>query len=278
MNHNSIYPINAQPVLLLTGAIAIPKPQVPYTAISRLEERLSQYLYSIDFAIDHYHSVTKIVFCENTAYAYDFSSQIAHALRCGKDLEILSFKGNDDLIQQRGKGYGEGEAIEYALNNSNLLKNCRSFYKLTGRLVIGNLDKIAASTTDENAFTWHPKEIYRRATDHVETYFFKVNRDFYTSRLLNAYREVDEVNQYFIEHIFYERLKNLNIRAFKHPLNIIGNSGTSGKPYLESRNAVILERICCTIGAHHLHKNAIEKILVSLFAQTIKIRKYFLSP
>jgi len=262
-----------KPVLLLTGAIGIHQSQVSSTSITRLEDRLSQYLNSIQFAIDQYHTIDKIVFCENTAYPYDYSPFEAKARQRGKELEIITFQGNDALIQQRGKGYGEGEAIEFALTNSRLLINCSSFYKLTGRLVIGNMDQLVASTTDENAFIWHPKEIYRRATDHVETYFFKVNREFYTKWLINVYREVDEVNHLYIEHLFYNRLKTMNIRAFIHPLDLIGNSGTSGKPYLESRNAIRLERICCTIGAHHLQKNRFEKFLTALFALILKIRK-----
>jgi hypothetical protein len=263
---------NEEAVLLLTGAINVLQQMVPTPVISNSEERLSQYLYSIGYAIDHYYSIEKIVFCENTDYAHNYVSLIERARKKGKELEILTFKGNYPVIQQRGKGYGEGEAIEYALKNSKLLKNYRSFYKLTGRLVIENLDQLVASTKEENGFIWHPKEIYQRKTDHVETFFFKASREFYTDRLLDAYKEVDEINHLYIEHLFYERLKKLKIRAFKFPLQIIGNSGTSGKPYLESMNAIRLERICCIAGAHHLHKNAVERILSVLLSWSIQCR------
>jgi hypothetical protein len=270
---NTIYPKNDEIVLLLTGAIDVHGAKVPFTVASLPEERLAQYLFSIEFAIDHYHSFKKIVFCENTNYAHDYNPLIEKAKKSGKELEILAFNGNYPIIRQKGKGYGEGETIEYALKNSLLLKDCRSFFKLTGRLAIANLDKIVASTKVDNGFIWHPKEIYRRETDHVETYFFKVSIEFYTTKLLDAYQEVDEIKHRFIEHIFFGRLRNLNIRAFKYPLQIIGNSGTSGKPYLGSQNAIRMEQICCAFGVHHIQKKPFERILTNLFAWLIKIRK-----
>ena len=43
---------------------------------------------------------------------------------------------------EQGKGYGEGEIIEYALKNSAFLHSEREFIKLTGRITIENLDAI----------------------------------------------------------------------------------------------------------------------------------------
>ncbi len=40
------------------------------------------------------------------------------------------------------KGYGEGEIISYALNNSKYLKNSESFYKLTGGLTVENINDV----------------------------------------------------------------------------------------------------------------------------------------
>ena len=262
-------------VLLLTGAINVLHHKVPFTTITDLEERLSQYLYSIEYSIDHYHSIYNIVFCENSNYAYDYASLIEKAKKKGKKLEVLAFEGNYPIIQKKGKGYGEGEIIEYALKNSMLLKNCQSFYKLTGRLTIKNLDQIAVSTQAENVFIWHHKEIYQIKTDYVETFFYKVNKEFYTKELLDAYKEVDEINHLNMEHLFYERLKKQNIRSFKYPLQVIGNSGTSGKLYLDTRKAVLMEQICCIIGVHHLQKNATERTLTHFLAWLIKTRKKF---
>lgn len=258
---------------MLTGAIAVNHPGAAHWAISGTEERLSQYLSSLNFAIDHYHLITKIVFCENTGYTHDYTSLIMKAHEKGKELEVLTFQGNRQAITQKGKGYGEGETIEYAINHSNLLKDCSLFYKLTGRLVVENMDQLVAATKDENAFIWHPKAIYQTKANHIETYFFKTGKIFYKERLQNVYKEVDENNFQYIEHLFYEKLKLLNIRSFKYPLQISGNSGTSGKPYLESPNAVLLEKLCCFTGAHHLQKNRFEQVSTYLLAQSLWCRK-----
>lgn len=276
MNLNSGSRINKEEtVLLLTGAINILHRNVPFTFATDLEQRLSQYLYSIEYSIDHYHSIDNIVFCENSNYAHDYASLIEKAKKNGKKLEILTFEGNYPIIQNKGKGYGEGEIIEYALKNSTLLKDCHSFYKLTGRLAIKNFDQIVDSTKVENAFIWRHKVIYQMKTDYVETFFYKVNKEFYTTRLLHAYKEVDEINHLYIEHLFNERLKKLKIRSFRYPLQIIGNSGSSGRPYIETRNFFLMEKICFAIGAQHMQKNAFERILTDFFAWLIKTRKKF---
>lgn len=259
-------------VLLITGAINGIQPSASAYLLSDPVERLAQYLHSIEFAIDHYQIIEKIVFCENTNYSHDYLPLIERAIKKGKELEVLIYEGNRLLIQKRGKGFGEGEIIEYALKNSALLRDCQIFYKLSGRLMIGNFDQVVATKSEDNGFLLHPKNIYLTKIDYIETFFFKVNKEFYNSKLLDAYKNVDESNFCYIEHLLYERLKKKQIRAFKYPLQIIGNSGTSGKPYLNSINALRLEKICCAIGAHNIQKNLIERILTYIFAAMIGLR------
>lgn len=77
---------NEETVLLLTGAINVLQLKMPFLTISNLEERLSQYLFSIGYAIDNYYSIKNIVFCENTNYAHDYTSLIEKAKKKGKEL------------------------------------------------------------------------------------------------------------------------------------------------------------------------------------------------
>lgn len=260
-------------VLLLTGAIDLRDHKVPTTKVADLKERLTQYLFSIEYAIDHYRLISDIVFCENTHYSYDYSVLQDKAVKNGKQLEILSFKGDYLNIQKKGKGYGEGESIAYALNHSQLLQNCDGFYKLTGRLVIKNMDQLVSSTKADNRFIFHPKNIYQRQVDHVETFFYKVSKEFYIQTLLNTYQEVDEKHFRYLEHIFYNKLAGLRLRAFKYPVQISGLSGTSGEPYLAEKKAIWMEKINCFLGVHHLQKTTAEKITTQLFAYLLRIRK-----
>ena len=143
-------------VLLITGAIDLSSFNIPNTTLLNVDERLSQYISGIEYAIDNYKRVTHLVFCENTNHYFDYSILQKKARTGGKILEVLSFSGDYFSIQQKGKGYGEGEIIQYALSHSVFLKTCHSFYKLTGRIVVKNMDQIINTTFLDNAFDLHP--------------------------------------------------------------------------------------------------------------------------
>jgi len=260
-------------VLLLTGAIDIEGRNVPSTTIVDINERLLQYIYSIDYAISNYRTISEIVFCENTNFTYDYSILKEKALRNGKKLEIISFTGDYSNIQLKGKGFGEGEIIKYALKNSGILRNCDVFFKLTGRLIVKNMDEIVASTLSENGFIYHPKMIYQIPKDHIETFFYKVNKALYTKYLINAHQEVDESRFQYLEHIFFEQLSLLEIRSFKVVPLISGFSGTSGNPYELGTKEMILEKINYFIGVHNLKKTVTERILTRLLSSLYKIRR-----
>lgn len=260
-------------VLLLTGAIDIRNQKTPSTALTDLSVRLSQYLFSINYAIENYRHISAIVFCENTNYYHDYSALKLKAEEYGKQLEILSFAGDYSQITEKGKGFGEGESIAYALQNSELLKNSRAFFKLTGRLYLRNMDQLVGSAKADNCFNLHPRSIYQMPVDHVETFFYKVNKDLYNSLLLNTYQEVDEPNYRYLEHLFYEKLADQPIRAFKHPLQLTGLSGTSGNSYMGDGKAILMEKISCFLGVHNLRKTPVEKLSTHLFSFILRINK-----
>ena len=56
-----------------------------------------------------------------------------------KEFEWISFQGNTTKTQEKGKGYGEGEIIEYAINHSQLLAKSKMLMKLTGRFYVKNM-------------------------------------------------------------------------------------------------------------------------------------------
>ena len=124
-------------VLLITGTIS-PSRGMKNTALSNVEERLALYIKSIEFYIVK-SPVKKIVFCENS----NFKTKKLDFLFCKaknykKQFEYISFQGNEIEGNIHGKGYGDGEIINYALNNSFLLKADNYFIKLTGKRLILN--------------------------------------------------------------------------------------------------------------------------------------------
>jgi len=261
-------------VLLLTGAIDIRNFNIPSTKITDCKERLDQYLDSIDYALTHYQSISDLVFCENTNFNFDYSYLHEKAVQYGKKLEILSFKGDYIRIQQNGKGYGEGEIIAYALNNSKLLSKSESFFKLTGRLVVKNMDQIITSSPLSSYFIYHPKNIYKVSKDHIETFFYKSEKKLYLNLLMNAYKEVDELRFQYLEHIFYERLYPIKLKSFKLRPEISGLSGTAGDNYGSGNKNKMLEIIFHSIGVNHLTKTRYQNLLTKFLSLLLKIIRW----
>ena len=213
-------------ILLLTGAIDLRKYSVPFTSLVGFDVRLSQYHHSIEYAVDNYSTIDKIVFCENTCYDYDFSIFSKKAKSKGKEFEYLTFQGNYDQIQKLGKGYGEGEIIKYALEHSRLLKTESSFYKLTGRLIVKNMDLIIKTTHAGNAFIFKQKEISDRPSNYFETYFYKVEIALYKQYLIKAYLFCNDNEHKHLEHVFHDELSGLPLRSFKLPPLVSGILGS----------------------------------------------------
>jgi hypothetical protein len=232
-------------VLLITGAIDISTFHIPYTKLVDRNTRLAQYLDSLEYAIANYHNITHIVFCDNTNYQYDYSKLQEKAQQNGKILEILTFFGDYDAIQKRGKGYGEGEIIEYALTVSEALQKAECFYKLTGRIIVRNMDKIVKTTHSDTAFLFFHKQHW------VQTVFYKVNTKLYKTILINAYKKAqDALNGkvgYNLEMAFLDALVDYPINSLgTYPL-LFGISGGTGLPYTkpekEFRDASLLNRL-----------------------------------
>ncbi|MCL2416961.1 MAG: alpha-1,2-fucosyltransferase [Bacteroidales bacterium] len=247
--------------LLITGAIDISNFSVPFVKITDLKERLQQYLESLEHAINHYFEVDHIVFCENTNYKHDYSELQEKAKKRGKELEILTFQGNYEMIEKKGKGYGEGEIIKYALNHSAILSQSDCFYKLTGRVAVANMDRIMRSTKSVNAFIFSP--FHERNFDkYTRTLFYKVSTSFYKQKLLNAYLAVDDSQDMYLEHVFFDKLKDTPIKSFRIYPKLIGISASDGKTsYALSRKELFRSRLFSKFGFLDNHGTRKQKIL-----------------
>src|SRR6266702_3050016 len=78
-----------------------------YTTLLDPGQREAQYLDSLSWFIRE-SPLTKIIVCDNSGYHYPKSFyELADSHH--KKIELLSFNGNSMLVQEYGKGYGEGE-------------------------------------------------------------------------------------------------------------------------------------------------------------------------
>lgn len=260
-------PSNDFNILLITGAIDISSFDIPYTSVVDIEKRKSQYLYSIEYAIENYSEINHIVFCENTNYCYDYSRIYQKAKSYNKVLEVLTFLGDYNAIQRHGKGYGEGEIIKYALENSVLMKNADIFFKLTGRLVVTNFDSVVKKTKERSAFVYYPSIKY--SVDHISTIFYKVDKNIYLRELNDVFMHVNDNDDKYLERLFFLKLRNCDIVSFSRLPKISGQSGSSGLTYDLSGSEYFIESILNYLGIHNIKKNLFQRVIFDAFGFAI---------
>lgn len=236
-------------ILLLTASVNAKLASPVYTKLTNTNERLQQYKETLKRYIKE-TSFDVFVFCENTGFNMLEDDLIQLAEENNKTIEFLSFISNIDLVKKLGKGYGEGECIEYALKNSvNLQEESICFFKVTGRLFIENINEILVnSKNNKNCFFTDGIN-----SNSVRTVFFKSQVSFFNQNLLSVYKNVNDTENKFLEYLYFEHLIDKKVNGiFPYPY-IIGNSGSTGNPYI-IKNEYKKIRFLNVFGFYSLNK------------------------
>lgn len=213
--------------LLITGCISPIRTQ-KNLYLKNVEQREKQYIDSIEYYICN-TSIKWIVFCENSNFHSKYlDSLIILAEKNNKKFEWISFEGDSFKVQERGKGYGEGEIVKYALEKSEVLKKTKYFLKVTGRLKVLNINSICNKLSFCPAFNY---DIYR--TNAYDTRFYFVEKEFYIKYLEDLYLYVNEEENDIIalEDIFYKRLSSYEVNCLPYYPKFEGVSGGNGTDY-----------------------------------------------
>lgn len=174
-----------------------------------------------------------LVVCDSSGF--DFSDLVKEKF-LNHNIECLSFIADKDLVKYHGKGYGEGEIIRHALENSRYLKQADFFAKCTAKLWVENFDEcikewngfFLCKATFLSVFS-----IKKTVLDHIDTRFYLVSKDFYHKYLLNAHVNLGGTTGVGIEESFREIVLNIKINGvlFRSPPVIGGVGGGTGKYY-----------------------------------------------
>jgi hypothetical protein len=214
-------------ILLLTGCI---NPNgMTMTSLSNQEVRMAQYIEAIRF----YLSNTKypIVFTENSGT--DISGIFSDAIDTCR-MEFLTFSGNQN--KERGKGYGECEIIQYALDHSKIIRSNHNqrIVKITGRLIVKNIKVISRLHT----FIFPKQTVFCSINSDLsfpDSRFFIAPIAFLYS-FLQVKEKINDFKGYYFEHALYDILKEKKEYSYSpffiYP-QIIGMSGSTGKLYTE---------------------------------------------
>ena len=223
--------------VLITSAINV---SASHTVLIDVEDRLRLTLQSIE----HWRSmpmVSYVVVCDGSGF--DLRPYICTT---GSDLsecdcEVISFTNNKEKVRSKGKGYGEGEIVNYALRHSQVLQGVRVFAKCTGKLWVENFSECLKNFNQVAAFDFcgniKPK--------YIDTRFYIVDKEFYMTDLAELHHKVDDDNGFYLEHAFRDGLKKLKLSDYAmYPTpRVNGVSGSMGTTYKRRRVKSIIRDI-----------------------------------
>jgi hypothetical protein len=176
-----------------------------------------------------------IVVCDNSGFDFSTNSRLMEAAALsGKQTEFLCFAGEKNAIAAKGKGYGEGQMMAHILMESRLLKRAgASFFKVTGRLSVLNFDEIARKVRPGKTYFQRVGRNPFVNLKKVDTRFYYCNVGLFESRLLHAYKVVNDREGRYLEHVYYEVLKEQpgSYSGLGVPPLFGGISGSTGLSY-----------------------------------------------
>lgn len=199
--------------LLLTGTIT-PSSKIENKSTNDLniENRKKDYIRALLYYITQSH-FENIVFCENSnTDIEEFKSIKNIAKKFNKNLEILTFSWNVDLAIKYWYWAWESEIFDYFFENSKLLKDSDSFYKITWRYILRDINNIIKNT--ENIWNYFHKQWLFMTQFTLSTAFFKISKSNYKKYLykkqIELYKEIDKKDYkneiYFKNHFPLERV------------------------------------------------------------------------
>ncbi len=195
-----------------------------FTKISDKNIRMDQYRKALDFYLAN--TSFPIIFAENSNI--DISQYYTKHINNDR-LEILTFSGNDN--KERGKGYGEANIIEYAINNSKILDKETMIVKITGRLIVENINEVITKK-----FPLQDKECVICSFNSDFTFpdsRIIISPISFLRHLIEDKEEINDSNGVFFEHILARHIihDHTHYTPFWIEPNIKGISGTTGLPF-----------------------------------------------
>lgn len=207
--------------ILLTSAI---RPVAGFTVLQDSAARLDATIQSIHKWIEL--GARKIVICDGSGFLLDDYVRSAIQDHPEVTVECLAFQNDARLVSLKGKGFGEGQIVSYALEKSVLIKESDRFAKCTSKIWVENFSQIptavSADFLADVAGFWKPVRL--------DTRFYVTSIDFYRRWLIDAHEEVDDGKGYFLEHAFLDRVIRSGVKGWiaVPSFRAVGLSGTAG--------------------------------------------------
>jgi hypothetical protein len=183
-----------------------------------VKQRRDEYLKALNYYLAHYDGT--VFFIENSSYKIDEDLMFQEILKHTR-LRVIKYPLSQEFA--KGKGYQEFEMIDQTVKM--IASDYDEFIKLTGRYLVTNFDQLKKQKCKGVVMDRHLK------TKVAITSFYKCNINFYLKYLSNGFKEADDSNGVFIEHIIYQKLNkisNKQVSIFNSNPIFKGVSGSYG--------------------------------------------------
>lgn len=233
--------------VLITTANKPPK-DVPYLQMTNLAVRNITAKASVFFWAAH--GIEKIVIADATGGTLLNDDEVLLIKQMGIDVEQIAYFQNETLIKLRGKGYGEGELIKFALENSTFLKNENNFFKCTGKVYCRNFLTVVEmiQQNDVKNIFWRYLGEGDSLKQWADMRFFYTTKKFCEEFLIPAYLlsddSKDEAVEYFCFNLFNEKLSPAKTLR---PL-LSGFAGGTGSQYFDLSLGILDISCPCWVG------------------------------
>lgn len=241
-------------IAIITGTVR-PGRAVGQLILKNEADRLQQYKEALLFTIQS-KAFSKIVFCENSSYGTEcFADVQEKSAKAGVKLELLSFEGNDKEVLKHGKGYGEGEILDYVFANSKLLKDELFFVKITGRLKIVNIKNICGRINSKMCYFNIPNRTIR---NYYDTKLYAMPVDVFREYFRKAYTQVWDDEGIYLEKVYTKILleEKIKVKNFERYPRVLGKQGSTGLDYEYTEWKCKIKDVISRLGGYKVKEKA----------------------
>jgi len=219
------------PIILITTA-NVPPGGVPFLEMTNVATRLLTAKAAVFFWAAQ--GVGGIVIADATGVKLLNEDEVILLKQMNVEVEQISTHQNNKEIILKGKGYGEGRLIQFALEKSLLLKNAKIFFKCTGKVYCRNFEMIyqmIKSNNIKNIF-WRHLGDGDSTQPWADMRFFYSSIDFCVKNIIPAYLMSDD-SKAAAEYYCFSKLNEILPSAKSLRPMLSGFSGGTGKQYFD---------------------------------------------
>jgi len=202
------------------------------------EDRFRDYIEALKFYTSLSNDkIAGVVLCENSNHDFGNILEYLDPRAVQTEFEIIIFEGNKK-VNNIHYGYSELGIIDHAIDKSKIIRNCGSFLKISGRLILTNVIRLLSDIPPCSDFAVDFRRAYWREGGpryRARTQIMYFSLPFYETFLFHKRDQMIGVCTHIEEYIpiVVESLPDANNIVVRFPIecDINGFAGSDNKSY-----------------------------------------------